>query len=247
MRKHSNLSLGPLLMALLGLILVLGACGDSIATTSSGTTKPTIEAPKITTGAVTGNGTAASSQSAPGSVQPSPTSSSATGNQAASAPDAAAGGSEIAGTGDEPVLTYTNPNGQFSFQHAQSWGNTTKPPETIRFTGRDEFISISITSTNLSPVDFGKADAAALTAASPGFKGNALKTYPVVGTNGAMVSYTWQAGPSPVTGKMVPSSARRYYIPGAGGKMAVFTYSSPTNTYDPAGADDFANAFKWLK
>jgi len=44
----------------------------------------------------------------------------------------------------------------------------------------------------------------------------------------------------------VPSSGNRYYIPGPGGKIAIFTYSSPTRTYDPAGADDFANAFTWL-
>ena len=32
-----------------------------------------------------------------------------------------------------------------------------------------------------------------------------------------------------------------------GGRLAVFTYSSPTQAYDPAGADDFANTFKWGK
>ncbi len=241
-------SAGSILLALLVLALALSACGNNTVTTSppntSGTPSTTIEAPRITNGSVAGTGTtgASQSQSTTPTGQGSPTA--MTTVAGGSAPDAAGG--EAAG-GDEPVRTYTDPTGLFSFQNAQSWGNTTKPGETIRFTGRDEFISIVITTTTLSPLDFAKADAAALTAASPNFKGDALKAYTVAGKSGMMQSYTWQAGPSPVTGKMIASSARRYYIPGPGGKLAVFTYSSPTSTYDPAGADDFANAFKWLK
>lgn len=238
------------LVVLLVLALALSACGNNTVTTSpsgtSTTPKTTIEAPSTAKGSglVPGSGTAGASQSTSSTGQGSSTALPAmTTVTGASAPDAAGG--EAAG-GDEPVRTYVDPTGQFSFQHAQSWGNTTKPGETIRFTGRDEFISIAITTTTLSPLEFAKADASALTAASPNFKGEAIKAYKVAGTTGAMESYTWQAGPSPVTGKMIASSARRYYIPGTGGKLAVFTYSSPTNTYDPFGADDFANSFKWL-
>ena len=151
------------------------------------------------------------------------------------------------GGGDEPTVTYTAPDGTFSFQHPQSWSRTTQPGESIRYTGRDEFISVTIVATTQPPLDYARADAGALAAASPGFQGRAPVARKVAGQNGAMVAYTWQAGPSPVTGKPVPSSANRYYIPGPGGKLAVFTYSSPTGTYDPAGADDFANAFAWGK
>lgn len=234
-RNLPRLKAGSILLAMLVLVLALSACGNNtVAPSTSGAPLTTIEAPRSPNNTPVGSSTASSNQSAP--AQPA--------DAAGGAP--AAAGAEAAG-GDEPVLTYTDPTGLFSFQHPQSWGKTTKPGETIRFTGRDEFISIAITTTTLSPLNFAKADAPTLTAASPNFKGDPLKTYTVAGTNGVMQSYTWQAGPSPVTGKMVASSARRYYIPGAGGKLAVFTYSSPTSTYDPAGADDFANAFKWLK
>ncbi|GEM_PF-610701 len=150
------------------------------------------------------------------------------------------------GGGDAPTTTYSDPAGQFRFQYPQTWGKTTQPGEAIRFTGADEFISVTVTTTTQAPVAFAQADAAALTASSPGFKGAAVKTYKVAGTNGAMVAYTWELPKSAVTGKPVPSSGNRYYIPGPGGKIAIFTYSSPTRTYDPAGADDFANTFKWL-
>ncbi|MHB8644301.1 MAG: hypothetical protein ACYDAR_00770 [Thermomicrobiales bacterium] len=149
------------------------------------------------------------------------------------------------GGGDAPTTTYTDPAGQFHFLYPQTWGKTTQAGESIRFTGADEFISVTVTTTTQSPVAFAQADAAALTASSPGFKGAAVKAYKVAGTNGAMVAYTWELPKSAVTGKPVPSSGNRYYIPGPGGKVAIFTYSSPTRTYDPAGADDFANTFKW--
>ncbi len=151
------------------------------------------------------------------------------------------------GGGDEPTVTSTAPDGTFSFPHPQSWGQTTQSGERIRYTGRDEFISITLVATAQAPLDYARADAGALASAFPGFQGTPLKAYKVAGQHGAMVAYTWQAPASAVTGKPVPSSARRYYIPGPGGKLAVYTYSSPTQTYDPAGADDFANAFKWLK
>lgn len=151
------------------------------------------------------------------------------------------------GGGDEPVVLYTDPSGTFSLPYPRSWGQTTQPGEAIRVAGRDEFISVSLIANAPAPLDFGTSDATALAAASPGYQGKPLKTYTVAGQRGAMVAYTWQSPASAVTGKPVPSSANRYYIPGPGGKLAVLTYSSPTRTYDPAGADDFANAFKWLR
>lgn len=155
-------------------------------------------------------------------------------------------GGEAAG-GDEPTVVFRDPSGQFTFEHPRSWGQTTQPGETARFTGRDEFIAVRVVSTSATPLEFGRTDASALATASPGYKvTGALKAYKVAGKDGAMVAYTWQAGPSPVTGKLVPSSANRYYIPGPAGKLAVFTYSCPSQSYDPAGADDFANAFRWL-
>jgi hypothetical protein len=122
----------------------------------------------------------------------------------------------------------------------------TQPGEEVRFTGRDEFISISIASTALSPMDFGNSDVTNLSSSTSGYKGQPLKGFQKSGVTGAMLAYSWQAGPSPVTGKMVPSSAKRYYMSGPG-MLAVFTYSSPVQLYDPEGADDLAATFKWLR
>jgi hypothetical protein len=177
----------------------------------------------------------------------------ASGAQSAPAPPAAVAGTVApiagaeAGGGDAANVSYVAPTGEFHFQYPQGWGQTTQPGESVRYTGRDEFISVTIVTTTQTPLDYARADAGALTAASPGYQGQAPVARKIAGHDSATVAYTWQAGPSPVTGKMVPSSADRYYIPGPGGKLAVFTYSSPTGTYDPAGADDFANAFVWGK
>ncbi len=157
-----------------------------------------------------------------------------------------AAGGEAAG-GDEPTVRYAAPTGDYHFQHPQSWGQTTQPGEGVRFTGRDEFISITIVTTALPPLDYARSDATALATASPGFQGQPPVAATVAGTTEAVVAYTWQLPASAVTGKPVLSAAKRFYIPGPGGKLAVFTYSSPKQTYDPAGADDFANAFAWAK
>jgi hypothetical protein len=148
--------------------------------------------------------------------------------------------------GDEPNVPYVDSAQHFRFDYPVSWGKSTPTGEAVRVTGRDEFISIKLVPTTQAPLDFAKSDVPQLTAASPGYRAGAPKTYSVAGANGAMVAYTWQAGPSPVTGKAVPSTANRYYIPGPNGQLAVLTYSSPTPNYDPAGADDFANSFRWL-
>lgn len=150
------------------------------------------------------------------------------------------------GGGDEPTTLYHDPHNRFSFAYPQSWSAATQPGEEIRLSGRDEFMSVALVSTTLSPTAYANQDLPTLSQNSPGFVKKGSGAYQVAAQSGAMTAFTWNAGPSPVTGKTVPSSAKRYYIPGASGTLAIFTYSCPNQTYDPAGADDFANAFRWL-
>ena len=147
------------------------------------------------------------------------------------------------GTGDAPNVLYSTTG--FRLSYPQSWTQATQAGETIRFAGRDEFISVTIVTTTLTPTDYANQDHAALVAASSSFQGNALTTGQLNAGTSAMVAYRWTAGPSAVTGKLVPSSANRFYIAGPNGKLAVYTYSAPTQAYDPAGAVDFANTFRW--
>ncbi len=148
--------------------------------------------------------------------------------------------------GEEATAIFVDPRGRFSIEHPQTWGASTQPREDVRFVGRDEFISVTIVNTALSPMDYANGDASALSTANTGYQGQPARSFPMRGATGAVVAYVWQAGPSVVTGKMVPSSAKRYYLPGPGGKLAVLTLSSPVQLYDPEGADDLANTFKWL-
>ena len=231
------------IVCLLAAGLLLAACGNNSpgAATSNNSARPATTVEGQSTGKTNAGPTSPATPATTKAAAVTPAAA-ATSNEATSSEGV------LAGSGDEPTVAYTDPTGLFSFQYPGSWGKTTQPGETIRFTGRDEFISLTITNTTQSPLDFAKADLASLSKASPNFKSaGGPQAYKVAGQNGAMIAYTWQAGPSPVTGKLVASSANRYYIPGPGGKLAIYTYSSPTNNYDPAGADDFANAFKWLK
>jgi hypothetical protein len=147
---------------------------------------------------------------------------------------------------DEPMLTYIDPNNQFRFLHPASWARSTPAGEAVRVTGRDQFMSVALISTAQAPLEFAAAETQQLSASSPGYASSGPKAFVVAGARGALLAYTWQAGPSAVTGKPVPSSANRYYIPGPGGKLAVFTYASAANTFDREDSDDFANTFQWL-
>jgi hypothetical protein len=148
---------------------------------------------------------------------------------------------------DEPMLSYVDQTHQFRFIHPAAWARSNPAGEAIRVSGRDQFMSVAVVSTPNGPLEFAATDAQQLAASTPGFSaGGHPKSFAVAGTRGALLDYIWQAGPSPVTGKPVPSTAKRYYIPGPAQKLAVFTYTGATSTFDREDADDFANTFVWL-
>ena len=53
-------------------------------------------------------------------------------------------------------------------------------------------------------------------------------------------------GENPVTGKPNDVVVVTYWIPKDPTAVAVLTYSVTASQYDPQGADDVANTFKWL-
>jgi hypothetical protein len=147
---------------------------------------------------------------------------------------------------DEPMLAYVDPNNQFRFLHPAAWAKSTQAGEAVRVTGRDQYMSVAVVSTSQAPVEFATADTQQVSAASTGFRSSGPKAHDVAGKRGAILEYTWQAGPSPVTGKPVPSVTNRYYIPGPANKLAIFTYTSAAGTFDREDAEDFGNTFQWL-
>jgi hypothetical protein len=58
-------------------------------------------------------------------------------------------------------------------------------------------------------------------------------------------TYTWNAGTSTVTGKAIALTSVRYYVPKDSTTLAIVTYGTVTNQFDPQGADDIASIFKW--
>jgi len=58
--------------------------------------------------------------------------------------------------------------------------------------------------------------------------------------------YQWTAGTNAVTGKANVLITARYYITKDATRLAVVSYASAANQYDPQGADDVANTFAWL-
>jgi len=58
--------------------------------------------------------------------------------------------------------------------------------------------------------------------------------------------YQWTAGTNAVTGKANVLITARYYVTKDATRLAVVSYASAANQYDPQGADDVANTFAWL-
>ena len=58
--------------------------------------------------------------------------------------------------------------------------------------------------------------------------------------------YQWTAGTNAVTGKANQLITARYYVTKDASRLAVVSYASAANQYDPQGADDVANTFAWL-
>jgi hypothetical protein len=58
--------------------------------------------------------------------------------------------------------------------------------------------------------------------------------------------YQWTSGTNAVTGKANVLITARYYVTKDATRLAVVSYASAANQYDPQGADDVANTFAWL-
>ena len=78
-----------------------------------------------------------------------------------------------------------------------------------------------------------------------GAHGVGLATVTIGGQRVTRFTYTWNAGTSPVTGKAIALTSVRYYVPKDSMTVAVITYGTVSNQFDPQGADDVASTFKW--
>ncbi len=183
----------------------------------------------------------------PGATQTtSPTSPAESPPSAATSPEP----SESAGTatgGDIPdnaiFLPYQDASHGFSVHYVEGWQVTpTVDGVVIRDKDSSETVQVVPPATDV-PGYIASTDLPALQALA-GFQ---LVAQDVVKVNGIDLNHVQYHAPSPpdaVTGKMVPSTIDRYYVPGSGG-LAMVTLSTPDGVDNVDAFREMIKSFTW--
>ena len=168
----------------------------------------------------------------------------ATGSTSSSpAPDSGGGTSH----GDIPdnavFLTYSGPDQAFSIQYVEGW-QVSQQPSGVVIRDKDSSETVAIVAGESDvPAFISTVDLPTLRS-QPGF--NLLKQGEVkVGASSyAHLVYNLPAPPDPVTGKQVPSTVDRYYVPGTGG-IAVVSLSTPDGVDNVDAFRRMIESFAW--
>jgi hypothetical protein len=218
----------PLLALLAGglLGLAVAACGGAAGSPAGPTTAASSVTPIDTPAAST------SASTSPGPSQ-----------DASQGPDTGGG----TATGDVPdnavYLTYADPTLGFSIQYVEGW-QVRKAADGAVIADKDSSESIRIVS--------GVSDAAAYVSGTDLPALNAMSGFKLTKQNSVKVgaqslihlAYRIPSPPDPVTGKQVPSTVDRYYVPGSAG-LAVVTLSTPDGVDNVDAFRRMIESFRW--
>jgi hypothetical protein len=151
------------------------------------------------------------------------------------------------GTGSEVSILFTDPGHRY---HISGPGRMTANADgTASFIGPVERLEVAVVDGTPAgdPMALAKADFAALKTSATDFRQVQAPTVVTVsGHRTIKFVYQWTAGTNAVTGKPNQLITARYYITKDAARLAVVSYASAANQYDPQGADDVANTFAWL-
>ena|ERR1700686_713443 len=154
-------------------------------------------------------------------------------------------GPEAAGGEGVPV-PYTD--SRFHYRIDAPGRMTANPDGTAAYLGASERLEIGIVQ-GTAPVDsnaLATQDIKSLSSSASAF--HQLSNPAKLTLGGYQVTrfaYTWNAGTSTVTGKVIELTSVRYYLLKDSKTLAVITYGIVTNQFDPQGADDIVSTFRW--
>jgi hypothetical protein len=224
-------------VALTGCGTTGGRSGASVAPASppgTGSGEPSTSGPATTSPSATSGSPAPSSDTVEPAFTPVP--------DASQAPDTGGG----AAAGDIPdnavFLTYTSAAWQFVVQYIEGWQVTTQPDGVvIRDKDSSETIAVTQKPPNLDAWVTSK-DLPALQA-QPGFK-LVKRNHARVGSATLLhLVYHVLSAPDPVTGKQVPSTVDRFYLPGPG--LAIISLATPDGVDNVDAFRQIIGSFKW--
>jgi len=152
-----------------------------------------------------------------------------------------------AGAGTETSIAYSD--SVHHYRISAPGRMTANADGTASFIGPVERLEVAIVegSRASDPMALARTDLSALKTTATDFRQvQAPAAVTVSGHHAVKFVYQWTAGTNAVTGKANQLITARYYITRDSNRLAVVSYSSAVNQYDPQGADDIANTFAWL-
>ena len=150
-------------------------------------------------------------------------------------------------TGDVPdnaiFLTYKDRTYHFSIQYVEGW-QVAPQPDGVTIADKDSSEKVLVVpgadpATYLTAVDLPNLQG------QQGFKLLKQDRVRVKGHTYDHLQYLGVSDPDPVTGKQVPSTMERYYVPGPG-QLAVVTLSTPDGVDNVDAFRQMIESFAWL-
>jgi len=161
----------------------------------------------------------------------------------------AAAGPESGGTtaaGDIPdnavFLTFHGTSPVFSIQYVEGW-QVTRQSDGVVIRDKDSSETVAVVAPADVPTYLASTDLPALRAQS-GFKLITQDTVKVGTRTYVHLVFHLPAAPDPVTGKQVPSTVDRYYVPGPAG-LAIVSLSTPDGVDNVDAFRQMIESFTW--
>jgi hypothetical protein len=152
-----------------------------------------------------------------------------------------------AGAGGEVSLAYTDTLHRYRISGPGRM--TASADGSASFIGPVERLEVAIVDGTRAadPMALANADLGTLKTTATDFRQvQAPASVTISGHRSIKFVYQWTSGTNAVTGKANVLITARYYVTKDATRLAVVSYSSAANQYDPQGADDVANTFAWL-
>lgn len=208
--------------------LVVTACGGT-APSTPGASAAVTPGPTDTASSATKGPT----ESTPAEASPS----------ASQAPDTGGGTSH----GDIPdnavFLTYSGTNPAFTIQYVEGW-QVSQQPDGVVIRDKDSSETVSIVAPQADVPGYVASTDLPILQAQLGFKLGKQDTVKVGGTSYVHLVYHMPAPPDPVTGKQVPSTVDRYYVPGPNG-LAIVSLSTPDGVDNVDAFRQMIESLRW--
>lgn len=139
-------------------------------------------------------------------------------------------------------LTFHGTNPAFSIQYVEGW-QVTRQPDGVVIRDKDSAETVAVVALADVPTYLAATDLPALQAQS-GFKLVTQDTVKVGAKSYVHLVFHLPAAPDPVTGKQVPSTVDRYYVPGPTG-LAIISLSTPDGVDNVDAFRQMIESFTW--